>query len=46
METCLSLQKKGDCPDDVREKISSLKAHSSIAIVGKVKASEKAPAGF
>ncbi len=38
--------KKGDCPDDVREKISSLKAHSSIAIVGKVKASEKAPSGF
>jgi len=22
--------KKGDCPDDIREKISSLKAHSSI----------------
>lgn len=38
--------KKGDCPDDVREKISSLKSHSSIAIVGKVKASEKAPSGF
>lgn len=38
--------KKGDCPDDVREKISSLKAHSSIAIVGRVKASEKAPNGF
>lgn len=38
--------KKGDCPDDVREKISSLKAHSSIAIVGKVKASEKSPVGY
>ena len=38
--------KKGDCPDDVREKISSLKAHSSIAIVGKVKSSEKSPVGF
>jgi nondiscriminating aspartyl-tRNA synthetase len=38
--------KKGDCPDDVREKISTLKAHSSIGIVGKVKASDKAPTGF
>ena len=38
--------KKGDCPDDIREKISSLKAHSSIGVVGKVKASEKAPTGF
>ena len=38
--------KKGDCPDDVREKLSSLKAHSSIAISGRVKASEKAPSGY
>jgi len=38
--------KKGDCPDEIREKISSLKAHSSIAITGKVKASEKAPSGY
>lgn len=38
--------KKGDCPDQIREKISSLKAHSSIAITGNVKASEKAPSGF
>ena len=38
--------KKGDCPDDVREKISSLKAHSSVAVVGKVKSSEKSPVGF
>jgi len=38
--------KKGDCPDDIREKISSLKAHSSIAIVGNVKSSEKAPGGY
>ena len=38
--------KKGDCPDDIREKISSLKAHSSIAIIGIVKASEKAPSGY
>jgi len=33
--------KKGDCPDDIREKLSSLKAHSSIAIKGKIKSSEK-----
>ncbi len=38
--------KKGDCPDEIREKISSLKAHSSVAITGNVKASEKAPSGF
>ena len=38
--------KKGDCPDEIREKISSLKAHSSIGIIGKIKASEKAPSGF
>ncbi len=38
--------KKGDCPDEIREKISSLKAHSSIAITGNVKVSEKAPSGF
>lgn len=38
--------KKGDCPDDVREKLSSLKAHSSIGITGKVKSSEKAPTGY
>ena len=38
--------KKGDCPDEIRETISSLKAHSSIAITGKVKSSEKAPNGF
>ena len=38
--------KKEDCPDEVREKLSSLKAHSSIAIEGKVKSSEKSPNGF
>ena len=42
----LLLQKKGDCPDEIREKISSLKAHSSIGIIGIIKASEKAPSGF
>ena len=38
--------KKGDCPDEIREKISVLKAHSSISITGNVKSSEKAPNGF
>ena len=38
--------KKGDCPDEIREKISSLKSHSSISITGNVKSSEKAPMGF
>jgi aspartyl-tRNA synthetase len=38
--------KKGDCPDELREKLSTLKVHSSIAIIGKVKSSEKAPTGF
>ncbi|MDH3339738.1 MAG: aspartate--tRNA(Asn) ligase [Nitrosopumilus sp.] len=38
--------KKGDCPDEIRDAISSLKAHSSIAITGNVKSSEKAPSGF
>ena len=38
--------KKGDCPDEIREKISSLKAHSSIGVTGTIKASEKAPSGF
>ena len=40
------IAKKGDCSDEIREKISSLKAHSSVAITGKVKSSEKAPSGF
>lgn len=38
--------KKGACPDEVREKISSLKSHSSVAIVGRVKSSEKSPVGY
>ncbi len=38
--------KKGVCPDDVREKLSSLKPHSSVAITGTIKTSEKAPSGF
>ena len=38
--------KKGGCPEDVREKISSLKPHSSVGLTGMVKSSEKAPRGF
>jgi len=38
--------KKGDCPDEVREKLSSLKPHSSISISGIVKASDKSPSGY
>lgn len=37
--------KAGICPDEVREKISQLKAHSSVGILGIVKPSEKAPRG-
>ncbi len=40
------IAKKNDCSDEIREKISSLKAHSSIAVTGTVKSSEKAPSGF
>jgi len=38
--------KAGDCPDEIREKISKLKEHSSIGITGKVKTSEKAVNGI
>ncbi|MFQ5440154.1 MAG: aspartate--tRNA(Asn) ligase [Nitrosopumilaceae archaeon] len=40
------IAKKGDCPDELRETLSSLKSHSSIAVSGKVKSSEKSPNGF
>ena len=38
--------KKGNCPDEVREEIATLKAHSSIAISGTIKSSQKSPFGF
>ncbi len=38
--------KKGSSPDEVIEKISSLKPHSSISVTGKVQSSEKAPGGI
>jgi len=37
--------KAGDCPDEIREKMSKLKEHSSIGVTGKVKTSEKAVNG-
>ena len=37
--------KSGDCPDDVKENIALLKIHSSVAIIGKTKHSEKSPTG-
>ncbi len=37
--------KAGACPDDVREKLSSLKPHSTVAITGSVVQSPKAPGG-
>ena len=38
--------KKGSCPDEVREKISSLKEHSAISISGTIKKSEKSSTGI
>ena len=38
--------KAGDCPDEIREKLSKLKEHSCIGVVGKVKSSNKAPRGI
>ena len=37
--------KSGDCPDDVKENTALLKIHSSVAIIGKTKHSEKSPTG-
>ena len=39
------LAKTGSCPDEIHEKITHLKAHSSIGIIGTIKPSEKAPHG-
>ena len=36
----------GGCPDDVREALSSLKPHSSVAVTGTVRSSARAPGGF
>ncbi|HET8720150.1 MAG TPA: aspartate--tRNA(Asn) ligase [Candidatus Nitrosotenuis sp.] len=39
------IAKSGNCPDEIREKISQLKSHSSIGIKGIIKPSDKAPRG-
>lgn len=38
--------KSGSCPDDIREKIATLKAHTTVGVRGTVKPSEKAPMGI
>ncbi len=38
--------KKGSCPDEIRVRLESLKAHSSVGVTGMVKASPKSPSGF
>ena len=40
------ITKSGECDDDIREKLSHLKEHSSIAVVGKTRKNEKAPTGI
>ena len=40
------VSKKGDCPDQILEKISKLKEHTCIGIKGRIKKSEKAPNGI
>ena len=37
--------KKGACPDEIRERISSIKPHSSVSITGTAAKSAKAPGG-
>ncbi len=40
------ITKSGECEDDIREKLSHLKEHSSIAVVGKTRKNEKSPTGI
>ena len=40
------ITKSGECDDDIREKLSHLKEHSSIAVVGKTRKNEKSPTGI
>ena len=37
------ITKSGECDDDIREKLSTLKEHSSIAVVGKTRKNENTP---
>ena len=45
-EVPIVAKKGGECPDEVREALSSLKAHSSVAVHGTLRASPRAPRGF
>ena len=40
------ITKSGECDDDIREKLSTLKQHSSIAVVGKTRKNDKSPTGI
>ena len=40
------ITKSGECDDDIREKLSHLKEHSSIAVIGKTRKNEKSPTGI
>ena len=40
------ITKSGECDDDIREKLSTLKQHSSIAVIGKTRKNEKSPTGI
>jgi aspartyl-tRNA synthetase len=40
------ITKSGECDDDIREKLSHLKEHSSIAVIGKTRKNEKSPSGI
>ena len=40
------ITKSGECDDDIREKLSNLKEHSSIAVIGKTRKNEKSPTGI
>jgi len=40
------ITKSGECDDDIREKLSTLKQHSSIGVVGKTRKNDKSPTGI
>ena len=40
------ITKSGECDDEIREKLSTLKQHSSIAVIGKTRKNEKSSTGI
>ena len=40
------ITKSGECDDDIREKLSTLKQHSSIGVIGKTRKNDKSPTGI